>query len=462
MTFMPSLLVRLYNTCLTRIICFISPRQQTILVSFCSTHSKMFHLKRASSLRIQCRHHFKPYHQHSFPCISLHNTSPHNKCILNFLSISNFNSNTTGSKPSVIKDPLINGLNVTIRGDFFGVQKPSLDEIEISKLELSEKFGFELRDLRALQNVNRLVPDRARLSPINYKYGSPTFFVRPHAFLAHLGSITALISSDECYLFNVMPESNGNNGYDSDSEQPQDTKQSVIESFNILNKFDAKLRSTLILNNLPFEFHCLEAVCKAVVSKHRNNVMRIEQVCDQILNHQAHNKYISNTEANNISNTKIELVHGITSAKACVDALHELLNNPDDLATMYLNEDNKGNIKEDKQLELLLENYLWQFDEILDRLQLFLDEISMYERSIGYLINKQRNDIIRMNLKLSVLTCGFAGAALPAAVFGMNLLSHLEAHPYAFWCGAAGFGCFIPFIVWRHFKIDLESKNIYF
>ena len=82
------------------------------------------------------------------------------------------------------------------------------------------------------------------------------------------------------------------------------------------------------------------------------------------------------------------------------------------------------------------------------------------ERSIGFLINKQRNEIIRMNLKLSVLTCGFAGGALCASLFGMNLLSSIENHPYIFWPSAFVFGAMIPFTVWRHFKIDLNTKNI--
>eukprot|EP01084_Bolivina_argentea_P040755 75243_1 len=78
---------------------------------------------------------------------------------LNFLSISNFTSNTNNvsidtqptrpTKPSV-KDPIITGLKVNLT-ESDGSLIPSLEDIEISKLELSEKFGFELRDLRALQ-----------------------------------------------------------------------------------------------------------------------------------------------------------------------------------------------------------------------------------------------------------------------------------------------------------------------
>merc|ERR1712176_944747 len=132
----------------------------------------------------------------------------------------------------------------------------------------------------------------------------------------------------------------------------------------------------------------LEAVCKAVVSKHRNNLFRIERVCDRILNtEQGHSVNFPNQQS--ISSTKIRLVQAHSAAKACVDAINELLNNPDDLQAMYLT--NKAvDIKEDKSLELLLENYLWQFDEVLDRLTLLLEEVSMHERSIGFLINKQR------------------------------------------------------------------------
>merc|ERR1712228_181017 len=245
--------------------------------------------------------------------------------------------------------------------------------------------------------------------------------------------ITALIASDKCYLFNIMTEGD--------------------DSFNIMHKFKAKLQSTLTFNSLPFEFHCLEAVCKAVVSRHRNNLFQIERVCDHILNSEEGQ---NNPNQQSISSTKIKLIQAITSAKACCDAVNELLNNQFDLQAMYLTNKNNVDIKEDKQLELLLENYMWQFDEVLDRLQLLLDELSMHERGVGFLINKQRNDIIRMNLKLSVLTCGFGCGALGAGIFGMNLASALETHPFAFYGGAIGFGCFIPFMIWRHFKIDLQ------
>merc|ERR1712083_89968 len=137
------------------------------------------------------------------------------------------------------------------------------------------------------------------------------------------------------------------------------------------------------------------------------------------------------------------------------------MGSPEDLQAMYLTAyDENVNFVEDKQLELLLENYLWQFDEILDRLQLLLDELSMHERSIGFRVNQQRNEIIRMNLRLSVLTSGFAGGALGAGIFGMNLQSFLETNPHMFWPVATVAGCAVPMAIWRYFKKDLEKKRI--
>ena len=373
-------------------------------------------------------------------------------------------SNEIKSRPSV-KDPIISGLKLNLIYANDGHLVPSLEEIQITKLELSQKFGFELRDLRALHNNNKSLPSSTSTTSTtsttmttSSKYASPTFFVRQHAFLAHLTDITALISADKCYLFNIIMDNTPNmddinefdTGYDSDSDQ---ASIPLDKPFNILNKFKAKLQSTLIFNTLPFEFHCLEGVCKAVVSKHRNNLSILEKSTNEIL----HNREENGEGDDNISAVKLQLIQGITMTKSCVDALNELLNNSEDLDLMYLT--NKK-MSDNKQLELLLENYLWQFDEILDRLQLLLDEITMFERSRGFLINKQRNEIIRMNLKLSVLTCCFSCGALCTGIFGMNLLSTLETHPYAFWIGAAGFGAMVPMTVWRHFKIHLKHKNI--
>ena len=89
-----------------------------------------------------------------------------------------------------------------------------------------------------------------------------------------------------------------------------------------------------------------------------------------------------------------------------------------------------------------------------------LDEVTMHERSIGFQVNQQRNEIIRMNLKLSVLTYGFAGGALYASIFGMNLQSYLEMHPHAFWPVAVSVGVAFPLMVWRHFKAFLKTKHI--
>lgn len=33
-----------------------------------------------------------------------------------------------------------------------------------------------------------------------------------------------------------------------------------------------------------------------------------------------------------------------------------------------------------------------------------------------------------------------SAGALPAAIFGMNLTSHMEEHPWAFWAATAGIG----------------------
>ncbi|ETO09610.1 magnesium homeostasis factor-like protein [Reticulomyxa filosa] len=112
------------------------------------------------------------------------------------------------------------------------------------------------------------------------------------------------------------------------------------------------------------------------------------------------------------------------------------------------------------QLELIMENYLWQFEEIQHQMRLLLDEIEMHERTNNYVLNRNRNEIMRVNVQLTVLTMGISYCALLTSMFGMNLLSHFEDNPYIFWVIATSTGIIAPIAIYDWFKYRLKQKQI--
>ncbi|ETO25990.1 putative magnesium transporter, CorA-like protein [Reticulomyxa filosa] len=113
------------------------------------------------------------------------------------------------------------------------------------------------------------------------------------------------------------------------------------------------------------------------------------------------------------------------------------------------------------QIELIMENYLWQFEEIQHRMRLLLDEVETHEKTSNYALNRNRNEIMRVTAKLTVLTMGFSYCALVTSMFGMNLDSHLEHNPYAFWTIASAMGALVPIAIYKWFKYRLKKKNIW-
>ena len=84
-------------------------------------------------------------------------------------------------------------------------------------------------------------------------------------------------------------------------------------------------------------------------------------------------------------------------------------------------------------LEVMLENYLNEVGWVGSEIEEVLDTIINTEENAALQVDLLRNRILRFELTLSMSSFVVACAALVTGLFGMNLRSHAEAHPFVFW-----------------------------
>lgn len=150
------------------------------------------------------------------------------------------------------------------------------------------------------------------------------------------------------------------------------------------------------------------------------------------------------------------------------DALQEILDNDEDMAAMYLTSKQSGQrrqTREHHEVELVLEAYVSKIDELLNEVKGLIGNIKSTEQLVQIHLDATRNQIMRIELLLTMGTFSMATGAFAASLFGMNLMNHWETHPYAFYSVSATIGSLILFIVWytlrltRQRNVDLFPKK---
>lgn len=85
------------------------------------------------------------------------------------------------------------------------------------------------------------------------------------------------------------------------------------------------------------------------------------------------------------------------------NALNEILDQDEDLAAMYLTEKHQGKTRPHDQhdeIELLLESYLKQTDEIVQSVNNLVSNIKNTEEIVNIILDTNRNTLMQMELKV--------------------------------------------------------------
>lgn len=117
------------------------------------------------------------------------------------------------------------------------------------------------------------------------------------------------------------------------------------------------------------------------------------------------------------------------------DAIDDLLEADDDLASMYLTEKKAGHEREEddhEEIELLLESYHKVTDEIVQVASNLVSAIRNTEEIVRAILDANRNSLMLLELKFSIGTLGISVGMFVAALYGMNLENFIEETDYGF------------------------------
>ncbi|KAF2005220.1 cora-domain-containing protein [Amniculicola lignicola CBS 123094] len=285
---------------------------------------------------------------------------------------------------------------------------------EFKKSELIAKYGLLPRDLRKI--------DSSLL---------PHILVRPSAILINLLHLRVLIKHNRVLVFDAYGTS--------------DSKSQSVFMYDL----DSKLRQKESQANgtLAYEFRALEAV---LISVTLGLEKEFEGVSDPVVN-------VLRDLEEDIDRDKLRhlLIYskklGTFEQKARLvrDAMTELLEADDDLASMYLSEKAAGKDRSENdhtEVEMLLESYHKVADEIVQAAENLVSSIRNTEEIVKAILDANRNSLMLLDLRFSILTLSITAGTFVAALYGMNLKNFLEESDIGFfsisaWCTI--FGSFV-------------------
>jgi len=102
---------------------------------------------------------------------------------------------------------------------------------------------------------------------------------------------------------------------------------------------------------------------------------------------------------------------------------------------MYLTDKRNGIQREPsdhQELEVLLESFAKQVEEIVNETETTQSNVQSTQEIVELILDSNRNALLTLDLKISIITMGLGVGTLLAGLFGMNLKSHLEENSYAF------------------------------
>jgi magnesium transporter len=282
---------------------------------------------------------------------------------------------------------------------------------EFKKSELIAKYGLLPRDLRKI--------DSSLL---------PHILVRPSAILINLLHLRVLIKHNRVLVFDAYGTTDS-------------YSQSVF-----MYDLDLKLRQKDSPANgtLAYEFRALEAVLISVTLGLESEFEGVSEPVVKVLRELE--ETIDRDKLRHLLIYSKKLGTFEQKARLVRDALTELLEADDDLSAMYLTEKAQGKIREDDdhtEVEMLLESYHKVADEIVQAAENLVSSIRNTEEIVKAILDANRNSLMLLDLKFSILTLAITAGTFIAALYGMNLKNFIEESDFGFfgvsaWCTVFG------------------------
>ncbi|CAO3598180.1 unnamed protein product [Absidia cylindrospora] len=220
----------------------------------------------------------------------------------------------------------------------------------------------------------------------------------------------------------------------------------LFDTFGLTNSYNQSvfvydLQERLRSKNdqLPFEFKALEAILISVTSSMQSELEALEGPVNRLLGDLEGLVDIEESvnqerlkDLLHLSKKLSKFEHDVSSVR---DAIDELLEFDDDLAAMYLTAKKSGfsrNPSDHEEVELLLEAYLKQTEEIANETSRLISNLKSTEDVVQLTLDLSRNALMWFDIRLTMVTLSASVVSVYGALFGMNMKNYFEDDPFAF------------------------------
>ncbi|KAF7348605.1 Magnesium transporter [Mycena venus] len=284
---------------------------------------------------------------------------------------------------------------------------------QFKKSDLCGEHRLNPRDLR---KIDSRVPNLV-----------PTILIRKEAFLVNILHIRALVKADTVILFDTFGSA--------------DSRLHSVFLYHLEHNLKTKG------SGLPYEFRALESILLSVLSALEAEMVFIRNLVGGLLAEMEDN--IDHDRFKRLLHYSRRLASFKNRATLVEEALEEVLGQDDDLTAMYLTDKKDDIIRElddHEDLEVLLESFSKQVEEIVNEAENIETNVQSTQEIVELILDSNRNSLLALDLKVSIITMGIGSGAMVAGLFGMNLMSHVETHPWAFY-GMTGFATALATVV---------------
>ncbi|KAH8084261.1 cora-domain-containing protein [Filobasidium floriforme] len=301
----------------------------------------------------------------------------------------------------------------------------------VPKSDLCKQHDLDPRDLRKLDSLQpNLVP---------------TILSRRSAIIVNMLHVRALIKADMVILFepagmrsnklrdrllwhmqaNIKARRLGEQG-----------KQGVDVGEGFEGGLEGDGRESMLQDGkrLSYEHRVLESILVSVAVALEEEMKYTREVVNDLL--ADFESDISRDNLRRLLHYSRRIAGFQSRAKYVLGSIEEVLESDEDLSAMYLSAKmahQPRGLTDHEELELLLESFSKQVEEIVSELDTLTTNMSTTQEVAELILDSNRNALIAMDLRVSIATLGIGVGALASGVFGMNLTSHIESHPLAFY-----------------------------
>lgn len=252
----------------------------------------------------------------------------------------------------------------------------------------------------------------------------PHILIRPSSILINLLHLRCLIKHNRVLVF--------------DAYGSTDSYAQSLFMYDLEGKLRQNTSSPVAQGYLPYEFRALEAVLISVTSGLESEFEGVREPVVKVLRELEED--IDRDKLRHLLIYSKKLGTFEQKARLVRDAIDDLLEADDDLASMYLTEKAEGVEREEdnhEEIELLLESYHKVCDEIVQISSNLVSAIRNTEEIVRAILDANRNSLMLLDLKFSIGTLGISAGMFVAALYGMNLENFIEETNFGF-AGVSG------------------------